>query len=248
MQIAELQELGLSEGQMSVYLSLLELGTSALNGIQEKTGIDRRNIYDILNKLIERGFVSYMFEKRVRTYQCTHPNKLRHEVELKEQRLKELKGKIPQIQEVFDSVRPEIRAEILRGSEAIKAFLESTFDNGDTYWIGGNSGIERVSTMKQWFKHWMVRRAKLGYIMHDLVDAGTHLEDLEPDNILAHKKLCYKYATLPKEFSSPMVIIISGNRVAQVLWNEQPFCCVFEGEQVRESFMKYFNYFWTDPW
>ena len=63
MNLDNLKELGLSSGQIQVYAAVLDLGISTLNKIQEKTGIERRNIYDILNKLIEAGLISYTVEK-----------------------------------------------------------------------------------------------------------------------------------------------------------------------------------------
>ena len=41
-----------------------------------------------------------------------------------------------------------------------------------------------------------------------------------------------------------MVIIIFGNKVAQVLWSKQSFAFVLESAELKESFMKYFHYFW----
>src|SRR3989344_2051758 len=74
--LTQLKELNLSEGQIAVYAAVLELGISSLNKIHEKTGIERRNIYDILNKLIEKGLISYTIEKGKKTFQSTHPNKI----------------------------------------------------------------------------------------------------------------------------------------------------------------------------
>jgi hypothetical protein len=43
-----------------------------------------------------------------------------------------------------------------------------------------------------------------------------------------------------------MVVLIFGDKVAQILWHEQPFAFVLESGEIRESFMKYFHYFWKD--
>src|SRR3989344_4252811 len=123
MNLNELGELGLSYGQIEVYSAVLDLGISTLNKIQEKTGIERRNIYDILNKLIEKGMISYTVEKGKKTYQCTHPNKILEEIKKKEEGLKELEQKIPQIAELFTTHRPDINAEVYRGNEAMKSLL-----------------------------------------------------------------------------------------------------------------------------
>lgn len=245
MELNKLETLGLSEGQIKVYTSVLELGISTLNKIQEKTGIERRNIYDILNKLIEKGLISYTVEKGKRTYQCTHPNKILEEIEKEEADLKELKKQIPQIKDIFESSKPEIRAEVYRGNESIKALLNESLDYKEQFWIGGNSGIEKTN-LNIWIKHWMNKRAEKKIMLYDLADYGTYLEGLEPHKRHKHKKVFYKRCELPKNLNSPMVIFIFGNKVAQILWSKQSFAFVLESKEIKESFMKYFYYFWKE--
>lgn len=247
MELENLKELDLSNGQIRVYSAVLELGISTLNKIQEKTGIERRNIYDILNKLIEKGLISYTVEKGKRTYQCTHPNKIFEEIKKKKQSLNILESQVPQIISFFEQVKPDIRAEVFRGNEALKAVMEDVLTYKASYWIGGNSGVESTP-LKNWFKHWMARRVKKKHILYDLVDYGTFLEGLKPKDIKIHKKNYYKYHSLPKALRSPMVVVIFGNKVAQILWRKQSFAFVLESAEIKESFMKYFYYFWKDSW
>jgi len=54
MNLEILRKIGLSEGEIKVYNALLEIGVTSINNIHKKVGVDRRNIYDILNKLIEK--------------------------------------------------------------------------------------------------------------------------------------------------------------------------------------------------
>jgi HTH-type transcriptional regulator, sugar sensing transcriptional regulator len=247
MELKNLKELGLSDGQISVYSAVLDLGITGLNKIQEKTGIERRNIYDILNKLIEKGLVSYTVEKGKKTFQCTHPNKLLEEIKKKEDSLKDLKQQIPQIKDLFDISKPDIRAEVFRGSEAMKALLNEALEYKASHWIGGNSGVYNTP-LKHWWETWMKRRVEKKHVMYDLADYGKVLKDFKIEEIEKNKKNLYKYHQLPEHFSSPMVIIIFGNKVAQVLWTKKPFAFVLESEEIKDSFMKYFNYFWKDPW
>jgi len=246
MELSELKELGLSEGQVAVYSALLELGASTLNKIHEKTGIDRRNIYDILNKLIEKGFIAYNIEKGKRSYYCTHPNNILEEIKNKEESLAALQKKIPQIKNLFLLKKPQINAEIYRGNDAMKSLLDEMLEYDACYWLGGNSGVEKKYPI--WFNHWMEKRAQLKITMYDLVSFGTHLENYSPNDLAKHKKFYYKYCSLPEGFYTPMVIIIFGNKVAQILWNKQPFAIVIESEEIKNSFMKYFKYFWKEPW
>jgi predicted transcriptional regulator len=250
MDLPELKELNLTKGQIKVYQAVLDTGIAGIQNIQEKTGLERRAIYDILNKLIEKGFTSYVEEKGHRKYQCTHPRNLKEAIQTKQNTLKELQNKLPQITDLFNYNKPKIAAEVYRGNEAMKALLNEALEHKATYWIGGNSGVE-VSTdenMKRWFHHWMQKRAEQKKFMYDLVDYGTNLEGLKPNDIKTHKKQYYKHNPLPKDLVSPIVIIIFGNKVAQVLWSKQSFAFVLESEEIKDSFMKYFNYFWKDPW
>ncbi len=242
-----LEELGLSQGQIEVFTAVLELGSSTLNKIQEKTGIERRNIYDILNKLIEKGFISYTVEKGKKTYQCTHPSKILEEVKKKEERLKELENKIPEIKSLFDLSKPDIRAEVYRGNESIKSLFDEIITTKESFWMGGNS-FENYKSVPEnlqiWFKHWMQRRKENNHVMHDLVSHGTYLEELPPKDTKKHKKELYHYSELPEGFYTPMVIIIFGSKVAQILWSKQSFAFVIDSKEIKNSFMKYFNYFW----
>ncbi len=238
MNLQNLKELNLTNGEIKVYEAVLELGISNLNKIQEKTGIERRNIYDILNKLIEKGLVSYTLEKGKRTYQLTSPTKLLKEIEKKEESLKELKNKIPDLTEIFNTNKPEIRAEVYRGNESIKALLTESLNYKEQHWIGGNSGIEDTN-INIWFSHWMKERAEKKIWMYDLTDYGKELKGFK-----SNKKTFYERQELPKGFNSPMVIFIFGNKIAQILWGKQSFAFVLESEEIKESFMKYFNHFW----
>jgi len=242
-----MSELGFSKGEIKVYSAVLEIGISSLNKIQEKTGIERRNIYDILNKLIEKGFISYTIEKGKRTYQCTHPKKILEEIEEREKSLKELKQEFPKIKNLFDSSKPIVGAEIYRGDESIKNLLNEILEYKESHWMGGNS-FESYKAVSQnilfYFEHWMKKRVENKHIMYDLVSHGTWLKGLEPKKRAIHKKNYYHYCELPKEMYSPMVIIIFGDKVAQILWSKQPFAFVISSKKIKESFMRYFNYFW----
>jgi len=245
MLLSQLTALGLSKGQIAVYSAVLELGIASIGRIQEKTGIERRNIYDILNKLIERGLITYMAEHGKRTYQSSHPSKVAEEISMKRAALERLEGQLPGMRTLFEEVKPGIRAEVFRGNESLKALLNEVLEHEASYWIGGNSGVEGTN-LKIWFKHWMARRAKQQHMMHDLVDYGSSLEGLSPKDIVKHRREYYKFSELPKKLASPMVVVIFGNKVAQILWSSQSFAFVLESMEIKESYMRYFHYFWKE--
>ncbi|MCX6777755.1 MAG: hypothetical protein NT157_02620 [Candidatus Micrarchaeota archaeon] len=234
-----LRKVGLSEGEIKVYSALLGLGVSPVNKIHEKTGIERRNIYDILNKLIERGLVTYITENKKRFFQISHPNKIigyleerKHEIERIEG---EIEAEIPSILKEFESIRPDINAEIYRGADGIKAVWEDTLNYKKVYWIG--SGRYVPKRFPHFFASWNKRRIRLKVKWYNLLRHEMRRE-VKPMP-LEHAKF------LPKEFSgNPTVICIYGNKVVNFLYGDRLFAFVIESKELAESYVRYHEYLW----
>ena len=236
MEFPELKELGLSNGEVKVYSALISIGTSSLIGIQEKTGIERRNIYDILNKLIDKGLATYVTENKIKVFQCAPPKKLQEKLSAKEKKLAELKNKLSDISSVYESSKPAIRAEVFRGKEGIKSIFEDTLNYGEVYFISGGHYV--IKFLPEYWLSYNRRRIerKIKWInlwRHDLKEKIQPLE-LE------------KIKILPKEFSgNPNVIFIYGNKVANVLWSDF-FAFAIDSKAVAENYKNYHKYLWDN--
>src|SRR3989344_1223655 len=156
MELEFLEKMGLSKGEIKVYKVILNLGICSINKIHENVGIERRNIYDILNKLIDRGLISYVTENKKRLFQITHPNKILGYIDEKKGDLEKIKNEVkksfPDLLEKFESKKPEIKAEIYRGKEGIKAVWEDMLNYKENYFIGsGRHAMKLKKKQKQKF-------------------------------------------------------------------------------------------------
>ena len=211
MSLEILRKIGLSEGEIKVYSSLLDLGQSSLNNIHEKTGIERRNIYDILNKLIERGLVGYVLENKKRIFNITHPNKLVGYLEEKKHELDKLKYElqveIPAILQRFESKKYKINAAIYRGTNGVKSIYEDILNFKEHYFIGGGRYV--MKNLPHYWENFNLRRIKAKIKFYNLIryELKTEIKQLPYEHI----------KILPKEFSgNPNVIFIWGGKVANV--------------------------------
>ena len=59
METKALQNIGLTKNEITVYLTLLELGTTTTGPLTYKSGLHNSRVYESLNKLIEKGLASY---------------------------------------------------------------------------------------------------------------------------------------------------------------------------------------------
>ena len=97
MNTAPLKEAGLTDGEIKVYLALLEIGSSTVGPILAKSGITRSIIYRILERLIKKGLVSYITKEKTKYYQAAQPDKLLDYIDNREKELKQNKNKVEKL-------------------------------------------------------------------------------------------------------------------------------------------------------
>ncbi|MFA6023364.1 MAG: helix-turn-helix domain-containing protein [Candidatus Pacearchaeota archaeon] len=239
MKLEILKKIGLSEGEIKIYNALLEIGVTSINNIHEKVGIDRRNIYDILNKLIERGLVSYIEENGKRVFKISNPDKILSYIEEKKSSLDEVKSEvekiIPSMQDIFKSKKQELFAEIFKGAEGLKAVWDDLLNYDSIYWIG--SGLYVPDRFPAYWKEWNQRRIKRKVGSYHLFRYEKRKE--------VNKKLFTTCKFLPLEFSgNPTVTVVYGDKVAQMILGENISVFVIESKELAENYKKYHKFLW----
>jgi len=242
MDLEVLRKIGLSDGEVKVYKALLELGATSINNIHEKVGIDRRNIYDILNKLIERGLVSYTQSNGKRTFKSSNPDKILSYLEEKKSDLdnvkKEVMKIIPDIQDIFKSRKENVFAEIFKGAEGIKAVWDDMLNYPSIYWIG--SGFYVPDKFPAFWEDWNKRRIKKKV-------KSYHLFRHEKREDFLKKKGKFIGKFLPQEFSgNHTVTAIYGDKMVQMLLGDSLFAFVIESKELAENYKAYHKYLWNN--
>jgi sugar-specific transcriptional regulator TrmB len=245
MNLEILKKIGLSEGEVKVYNALLEIGATSINNIHEKIGIDRRNIYDILNKLIERGLVSYIETDGKRTFKISNPDKLLSYIEEKKSNLDEVKKEvskiIPAMQEVFKSEKQELFAEIFKGAEGMKAVWDDLLNYDAIYWIG--SGMYVPLRFPAFWDDWNKRRMQKKVESYHLFRSDKREDVKKRKGFDKNKITDWKF--LPAEFSgNPTVTVAYGDKVAQMLLGEEISVFVIKSKELSENYKKYHKFLW----
>jgi sugar-specific transcriptional regulator TrmB len=96
MDIEILEDLGLRESEIKVYLALLKIGESSAGKIIEKTNLHNSVVHRSLNSLIENGLVSYILEGKHKVYTSTDPTNFLNFIDDKKKRFLEI---LPKLQE-----------------------------------------------------------------------------------------------------------------------------------------------------
>jgi len=73
MDLELLKEIGLTESETKVYLALLELGSTTKGPIVDKSQVASSKIYELLEKLIQKGLASFVVKSGTKYFEAAPP-------------------------------------------------------------------------------------------------------------------------------------------------------------------------------
>lgn len=227
-----LRKIGLTDTEIKIYIELLSLGSTSAGKIVEQTSIYRKNLYDALNKLIEKGLVTYVIENKIKVFQAKEPDNLLRYIDDKKEELKEI---LPELNAKSNLITPEIESEIYRGTEGIKTILKECLNHKEVLFIGATGDVE--NRLPYFWPQYNKKRIKMK-------SKWKLLLVNESKNKPITNSPLYEYKVLPKILSGLNVIYIYGDRVANVLWLEKPLAFVIKHKTLANNYRKYFEYLW----
>lgn len=226
-----LKELGLTESETKVYLALLKNGASLAGRISRLTGIHRRNVYDITERLIKKGIIGYILRNNRRYFEAVNPDKFLDILKEKENNLLE---NLSFLQEIYSGSKEKQETNFYKGTEGLKTvFQDQLEDNkGKEILILGasQSAFEILPFYFKWYdKDRVSRRIKVRMIASEKLKKKIPLSET-------------RY--LPQKYSNPLAINIYKDKVAIVLWKKSPIVIVIKEKEVADSYKKYFEAMW----
>ncbi|PIR03437.1 MAG: hypothetical protein COV60_00300 [Candidatus Magasanikbacteria bacterium CG11_big_fil_rev_8_21_14_0_20_43_7] len=205
MHLQTLESLGLSQNEAKIYESLLELGESTVSELSVRSKIHRRNIYDSMNRLIEKGMVFQVIGRGDNLYKPVDPHKL---MELVDEKRSQLEKIMPNLVEAYQKTPHLEAAYIYKGVEGFKNYLRDILSTEEDAYFIGAKGAWFDPRLKTFLDRFLVDAEKRGIKYH-------HLFDYEIKEQAAHvvETVGGPYKFLPKEYSTPGMVDIFGDHV-----------------------------------
>jgi sugar-specific transcriptional regulator TrmB len=166
-----LEKIGFTKGEVKVYYSLLELGSSTSGPIIIKSRIARSKVYDILEKLKHKGLVSEIIKENTKYFQAASPERIMDYIREKEKDLKkeeeEFKKILPELlrKQKEKSERQEVKVYV--GIEGVKTYyldILNQLKKGDEYLAMTFSGETLDNSLVHFFQDFHKKRAEKGAI------------------------------------------------------------------------------------
>jgi len=234
-----LTEAGLTQKESDVYVALIELGASSATQIIQKTGFHRAVVYDLLERLIEKGLVGYVIKGRKKFFEATNPNCLLEILKEKEEKIKTL---LPSLSEL-SQFKEHLEVQIYKGKEGIKTVFEDILRANPKEWLSLGSGGETYNLLPAFLDFFHKSRIKKKIMSRGLLIDNQLAR--KRGNMLSKMQLT-EIRYLPKTFLTPTVINIYDDRVTlySVTKDKVPFIILIENRQLSNSFKEYFEWLW----
>lgn len=235
-----LNEIGLATEEIIVYLALLRTGSSLASKAAEETRINRSHVYQLLEKLITKGFVSYVIRENRKYFSAVNPEKI---VEIIREREHKLKNILPALLGLASVERDKPIVEIFEGKEGIKTILNDILKVKREWLAFGSSG-KGQEILSFYAEHWENEREKLKINLRGILDNSE--SGIKRGKELARRKHT-QIRHIHEQYSSPSSTWIYGERMAFVIWSkEHSFAIRIISREIADNFRKHFEVLWKN--
>ena len=237
-----LQKIGLSLNESRVYEALLNLGEANVNTISIRSKVHRRNVYDSLNKLIEKGLASETFVKSEKLFKPIDPQRLKEMIKEKETALE---SSLHDMKKLYHSVEPESQAYFFKGVEGFKNYLQLILEQKKTVYFIGAKAFWLDPRLKHYLRHFDQERKKAGIKFVHLFDHEVKTKKSE-----IFKLVGKPYKFLPPKYSSATAVDIFGDYVVMFVGvkpgelYDEPIQFILKSKLLADGYRKFFQCMW----
>ncbi|MEK6964273.1 MAG: helix-turn-helix domain-containing protein [Nanoarchaeota archaeon] len=238
------RKIGLTDGEIKTYLALLKLGESTVGPIGKESKVSKSKLYDILDKLIDKGLIGHIIKNGTRRYTANDPKMILEYLDRKTDQLKETRNEAQKLILGLSVQRaalgPKKFAEIYEGFHGFKTIREEllcSMKKGDELLV---LGAPKMANLKweAWLLEFHKKREELGIRMRILFtsDCRTYGEKRKH-----FKRTRVRY--LPKHIQSTNWIDIF-NDVFLCVIIQEPQTIVIRDSSLAGSMRQYFDMLW----
>lgn len=228
----KLQRLGLSRNEAKIYVALLEIGEAQAGALSKKTQINRTTTYDALERLLEKGLISYSIQAGRKVFKAASPEKLMENLKEQQRAGEEI---IPELQRICDSTKEKEESAIYEGRKGIKSILQDILQCPE-YIAFGSSG-RFLEVMKHDFMAFQRRKKEQSIKARVILN-----ESARKSETVSFAYTQFRY--IPDSYATPTSTFVYGDNSAIIIWGENPVAIVINSKAVAKSHRSYFELLW----
>ena len=222
-----LQSFGLTEAEVSLYISLLKTEESTASALAKTTNTNRTFTYDRLKKLHELGLVSYIIKDNKKYFKAADPSQLLAILKEKEEQIQTI---LPELEKLKTEHKPGPEVEIFSSKKGIRTALNLILREKREVLIHGSMN-KFHETMESFYEIWNKRRQKENILAKVLTNEEADLPLAETD-------------LLTEEEKTSTTTFTFGNKTIIVWWSDLPTAILIESDEIARDNTAIFNNIW----
>jgi len=240
-----LGKIGLTNSESKVYMALLDLGESSVGEIIKKAEIASSKVYELLDKLMEKGLVSTFLKAHVKYFKPADPSRLKEYLTSKIYSLKhyekELDEILPSLHLKYTKHKEETEVEMFKGYKGVRTvFFDMIRDlNKDDEFlvIGGGDSPSANENTKLFFEQIHKKRAEKGIIQRIIFSEARRKSY---SLIRTFKHTIARF--LP--YGSPSTLNIYDDTTILLVMSPSPAAIRIKDKRITDSYRQYFERMW----
>lgn len=225
----KLLEAGLTRNEAKIYLELLERGESSANQLAKNLSMDRTLTYTVLNHLMKKGQVRYIFKENKKKFSCSNPENLLNPIRAKELLVSEL---IRDLKKIEVKKQEEIEINVYEGKEGLRNFINLVLKEKEFFAFGSTGrAFYQLYEMPAIVKIMEKSKIKVKII-------GD--EKLRGKEVFGFKKFEYKYLNAESEATTS----IFGDYISIHLIKIKPTIILIKNKDITNTYKNYFKMLW----
>jgi len=237
-----LEEIGFTKGESNIYLSLLRLEESKVGPIIKLSKISRSKVYDILERLIQKGLVGKVEKNGVLFFRAFEPSKILILIEEKKKKLENEATAVKKIMPTLKTISKdhEVKVSVYEGYEGFKSIIDKTIkelNKGDRYDVMGVS--KTTESMRRYANRIYQEQIEKNFSTRSIFDEfGAY-------KILERKNPFHEIRVLPKGWRTPALFTMYKDNVGIHIGNDEKIVSILiKSEDVAQSFKTNFEAIW----
>lgn len=240
-----LKDIGLTDGETKVYLTLSKLGETKTGPLAKEAEVSSSKVYKILDRLQKKGLVGFVTKNKVRYFKATEPERIIDYVNEKQREMEEnkktIEGLIPQLRLAQNLSGMHTEVTIFEGFKGLKNLFYNMLDelrNGDEYYVIGADYGEDMAGVRAFFEKYHQDRAAKDVKVNMLASYKTK------GNLVKSTALKSTIRYLPENLFTKLDIIVYNDKVFLFFIAKDSKSIFIHNNDIAESFKTYFKTFW----
>ena len=236
--LSVLTELGLTEKEAKLYLAALELGPSNVADLSLRAKVNRVSCYHVLEKLMERGYISTYTEDKNKIFAATDPDLIRQDFRDK---YMDLKQALPDLRRLNGkTAHPRVR--YYEGIEGIKkVYLDTLSTKSEILNYADSKSIRQV--WPSYDKDYVNERVKRNIYLRGISPHDEHGVKVAEANASQHRDI---RLVPPGKFAFHNEINIYDDKVSIISFGkDELLAMIIESREIAETQRAIFMLAWS---